>query len=132
MALNTLKILEKFGVKHKEIQARPDDELKAIEMYVRDVHYDVEKLNKMLKQLQRLRAEGRMITDEHARNENLRKQLEIYDRLLVDYEYYEHDADINGIRVKNVAKYYYEQAQKHKLHDWVEKIKKEARWFFDW
>lgn len=121
-----------MGIKHKEIPADPDTDIKAILSYLKDVHYDVEKLQMMLMKLRKLRLEAKMLTDDEARKESVRKQIELYDELLLRYEYYDNDADINGIRVKNIAKYYFEEARKYKFYDLIEKIKKEARWFFDW
>lgn len=132
MALNTLKLWEKLGFKRKEITADPDTDIRAIRVYIEELHYDSEKLLKLLKELQSLRKDAAVLSDEQALAENLRKQIDTYDNLLLRYEYFEQDADINGIRVKNVARHLMEKAKEKKLYTVIDKIKKESRWMFDW
>lgn len=132
MAINTWKIWEWLGFRQREIKADVDTDIDAIVIYLKDVHYDVDELVKMLTRLQKLRNEAQLLVDIALIKENLRKQIELYDRLLLRYEYYDQDAEINGIRIKNIAAQYRDEAQKHKLYDLVEKMKKESRWYFDW
>ena len=132
MAVNTWNLWEWLGWKPHEIFADVDTDVDAIVTYLQDVHYDVDELLKLFTQLQKLRDEAGVLTDERAVKENLRRQIELYDRLFLRYEYYDQDADINGIRVKNIAKQYLDDASRHKLYELSEKMKKESRWYFDW
>jgi 5'-deoxynucleotidase YfbR-like HD superfamily hydrolase len=132
MAVNPLKIFGKFGFKHREINADVDTDIDAVVRYLNDTHYDVEELLKLFKHLVVLRNDFKIITDESAKKENLKKQIELYDELLVRYEYYDHDVEINGIRVKKIAKQFLRQAKSNKLYSLYDKIRKEPRWFFDW
>jgi hypothetical protein len=132
MAINTWKLWEKLGLKPKEIRADITTDLNAINNHLKDITRTTNQIRKYLVTLQKLRKEANMLTDNELRKQNLRKQIEEYDKLLLLYEYYQSDADINGIRVKRVAKYYFERSQKSKLHDVYDKIKKEERWTFDW
>ena len=100
--------------------------------YLKEVHSDVRELLRNFDELKQIRSEHRVLTDEEKKIENLRRQIEIYDRLLLRFEYYTQDADVNAIRVKMVAKSFKEQAQKYKLYASLERMKREPRWFFDW
>ncbi|HLC19335.1 MAG TPA: hypothetical protein VJK72_00310 [Candidatus Nanoarchaeia archaeon] len=132
MAINTWKLWEKLGFKHGEVRASADDDIEAVVTYLKEVHYDVRELLHYFAELKQIRSERRVLTDEEKKIDNLRKQIEIYDRLLLRFEYYTQDADVNAIRVKMVAKFFKEQANKYKLYASLERMKREPRWFFDW
>lgn len=132
IAINTWKLWEWLGLKHKDVYASADDDIDAVMTYLKEVHYDVRELLHQFTELNQIRAERRVLADEEKKMDNLRKQIEIYDRLLLRYEYYTQDADVNAIRVKLVAKFYKEQAKKYKLYASLDRMKRESRWFFDW
>lgn len=125
-------LLEKLGWKPEVVRASTDDDIEAVMTYLKEVHYDVRELMQQFIELKKLRSEKKMLSDEEAKIDNLRKQIEVYDQLLLRYEYYTQDADINAIRVKIIAKHYLHLAKLHKLYASVEKMKRESRWFFDW
>lgn len=132
MAINTWKLWELLGFKKRIEHVDVDKDIDALLMYLKDVPYDVEELLKMFMRLVNLRKEMKLLSDEGARKENLRRQIELYDRLLLRYEEYDEDVIINGIRVKNIATRYVEEAKKNKFYAVLEKMKTETRWYFDW
>ena len=132
MAINTWKIWEKLGLKHKEIPADLGADLRAIVDYLKNAHYDVEELLKMFAEFDKLRKEAKVLTDDKLKPENLKRQIRVFDRLLLRYEFYDHDVEINGQRVKSIAKQLMESAEEKGLTEELDKIKKEARWTFDW
>ncbi|HLC74831.1 MAG TPA: hypothetical protein VJH88_03165 [Candidatus Nanoarchaeia archaeon] len=125
-------LLEKLGWKSKMVHASTDDDIDAVMSYLKDVHYDVRELLQRFTELKKLRSEKKVLSDEEAKLDNLRKQIELYDQLLLRYEYYTQDADINAIRVKIIAKHYVHLAKLHKLYASLEKMRRESRWYFDW
>lgn len=132
MAINTWKLWEWLGFKKRVEHVDVDVDIEALLMYLKDVHYDVDELLKLFARLVKLRKDMKLLSDEDARKENLRRQIELYDRLLLRYEEYDDDAIVNGIRVKNIAKKYVEEAKKNKFYAALEKMRNESRWYFDW
>ncbi len=132
MAVNTLRILEKLGFRHREIAADADTDIGAIVQFLKDTHYDTGSLLKLFASLRELRREAAHLTDEDARRGNLRAQIELFDELLLRYEGYDQDVEINGIRVKKIARQFIEEARNAKLYALLDKIKKDPRWVFDW
>ena len=68
-----------------------------------------------------------------AKKEDLLNLIVRCDKLLELYEYFEADVDVNGERVKKIAKYLKEKAIKENLDEtWTKRMNKEERWNFDW
>ena len=132
MTVNTLRILEKLGFRHREIAADADTDIGAIVQFLKDTHHDTGSLLKLFARLRELRKEAAQLTDEHARRGNLRAQIELFDELLLRYEGYDQDVEINGIRVKRIARQFIEEARDAKLYTLLDKIKKDPQWVFDW
>ena len=132
MAINNWKLLEWLGFKKIVQKEDVDADVEAITAYLEDVHYDVDELLQLFKHLEKLRKEGYVLTDQRAKIENVRKQIEQYDHVLLRFEYYTSDAEVNAVRVKNIAEVFKSEAKKHKLYALLDKMKRETRWFFDW
>ena len=132
MAINTWKIWEKFGLKHREIPADVGADLRAIVDYLKNANYDVKELLKLFIEFDKLRKEAKVLTDEELKVVNLKKRIHVFDRIMLRYEYYDHDVEINGKRAKIIAKQLMEDAEKKGLTEELAKIRKEARWTFDW
>ncbi len=132
MAVNTWKLWEWLGFKKRVEQVDVDKDIEGIVMYLKDVHYDVDELLNLFSRLVKYRKEGKLLTDEDARKENVRRQIELFDKLLLRYEEYDEDAIVNGIRVKNIAGEYVKEAKKHRFYAALDKMRKENRWNFDW
>src|SRR3989338_7657813 len=130
MAINTWKIWKWFGLTSRQITADADTDIEAVMNYLDDVHRDVDSLKEQFRKLKELRREASVLTDKSALSSNMRKQVSLYDQLLLNYEYHDIDTSINAIRVKNVAMHYLEQVKKYKLYDFLDKIKKQSHWFF--
>ena len=132
MAINNLKIWEKIGLKKRQENFDPASDVSAVMTFLDEVHYDVEELQKLFRKLKELRKDAVILTDGDVRRENVRKQIELYDQILLRYQYLATDTALNGIRVKNVAKSYIEDATTQKLFMLIDRVKKEDRWTFDW
>ncbi len=132
MGISTLKLWEKLGFVRRELPADTDTDIEAITTYLDDINHTVETLRKQFRILLELRRDARVLTDENLIKENLAQQVQIYDKLLSNYQYFEIDTDINGIRMKNIAKRYMAETKKHKLYEVLENIKKKDHWIFNW
>lgn len=134
LAISEWKIWSKLGLRMPPQEEKIDvnKDLRAILTFLSDVKYDIAKLSQKFKQLKELRQEAKVLSEEKLRKKNLRKQIQLYDEILIDYEYFVDDADINGQRVKNIAKVLRKKAEEHGFKDLLEKINKKARWVFNW
>ena len=132
MGISTLKLWEKLGFVRRELPADTDTDIEAITTYLDDINHTVETLRKQFRILLELRRDARVLTDENLIKENLAQQVQIYDKLLSNYQYFDIDTDINGIRMKNIAKRYMAEIKKHKLYEVLENIKKKDHWIFNW
>ena len=101
-------------------------------MFLDEVHFDIEELQKLFKQLRELRKDAVVLNDAEVKRENVRKQMEMYDLILLKYQYLATDTAVNGIRVKNIAQSYMDEADRQKLFVLLDRVKKEDRWTFDW
>ena len=90
-----------FQTKKKE----PVDVLKNIQAVIEflgDNRLETEKLLSDLQKLEELEKERR-VAEEGIVQVNLETQAKILDHLLERYQFFQNDADINGIRVKQIA-----------------------------
>ncbi len=132
MAINNLKIWEKIGFKKRQEAFDPARDVTAVMMFLDEVHFDIEELQKLFKQLRELRKDAVVLNDAEVKRENVRKQMEMYDLILLKYQYLATDTAVNGIRVKNIAQSYMDEADRQKLFVLLDRVKKEDRWTFDW
>jgi hypothetical protein len=63
---------------------------------------------------------------------NLETQAEVLDKLLQRYEFFQNDADINGLRLRQIAQHFLNLAQKEGLKDLVKEKKRDLKWRFGW
>jgi hypothetical protein len=132
MAINNWRIWEWIGFRKRRESIDVDADIDAIITYLKEVDGDANRLAKQFAELKKLRKDTSVIVDKNLKTDNLRKQIQLYDQLLLRYEYYTSDAEINAIRVKKIAQDFMSQAKKHKLYAETEKMRKESRWYFDW
>ena len=106
-------------------------DLDAIVEYLEEINYDVKSILPELKKLMELEKE-RKVADSSVTHINLETQASILDKLLEKYEFFQNDADINGLRLKAIANQFLRNAKKHGLTDLVKEKKADQRWKFFW
>lgn len=106
-------------------------DLDAIVEYLEEINYDVKSILPELKKLMELEKE-RKVADSSVTHINLETQASILDKLLEKYEFFQNDADINGLRLKAIANQFLRNAKKHGLTDLVKEKKEDKRWKFFW
>ncbi len=103
----------------------------AIQDSLREVSMESKALLKELGGLEELEKE-RQVARESVIPINLEAQAKVLDILLQRYEFYQNDVDINGIRVKQIAREFLKRAKQAGLKDLVNEKKKDMKWQFDW
>ena len=106
-------------------------DLRAVIDFLSEVNYDAQRLLRMFRELQSLRREYRVLQNEEMKQQNIVKQVNVYDEILDLYHFFEDDADINGHRVKNIAKVLKKAIEKMEDPELVKKTK-DPKWTFNW
>ena len=114
---------EKFNVLH---------DIQTVREFLQDVTVDLKRLNPDLKKLEELETELEVMGSEQLRRVNLQTQVEIIERILENYESFENDVDINGIRIKQISQNFLKQADKWGLVELVNEKKQNPKWKFYW
>lgn len=115
--------------KPKKIDSLND--IEAIIEFLEDVKTDQETLIKNFKSLQELEKESH-VTNKDIIKVNLDAQSKLFDKIIENYEFFQNDVDINGIRVKMLAKNFLKKAKKAELDNIVKEKKKSMLWKFQW
>jgi len=92
---------------------------------------DVKKLLPELEKLQELVKE-REVAAGGLIQVNLKTQAKVLDSILQQYEFFENDIDINGLRLKQIAQQFLQHAEKAGLKDLVKEKKQQAQWKMLW
>ena len=106
-------------------------DLDAITEFLGEVQYDTKELLAQFKKLKELEKEYN-IAASGILHINLETQAKLLDRLLERYEFFENDVDINGLRVKIIAKEFLKRASKAGMTDLVRQKEKDKRWMMLW
>jgi hypothetical protein len=106
-------------------------DIQAILEFLDEAKQDIRQLQKTLKQLEELEKE-RQVADSGVLQINLSSQIKQFDKLLEEYEYFQNDTDINGIRVKHLAKKLLKYAEQAGMKDVVKKKQQESKWKMMW
>lgn len=106
-------------------------DIQAIQDSLKEAPRESKALLPELQKLEELERE-RQVARESVIPINLEAQAKILDNLLQRYEYYQNDVDINGIRVKQMAREFLKKAKLAGLKDLVNEKKKDMKWQFDW
>ncbi|MBT4651524.1 hypothetical protein HOC13_03300 [Candidatus Woesearchaeota archaeon] len=132
MAINEWKVWKKVGwVKEEEKIVKVEDDLRAVADFLSVLESDARELITLLTRMKDLVREEKTISTDLKRD-NLEHQVQLLDELLKRYEFFQNDADINGIRVKEIGKDLLKKLKDNGLVElWREK-KKDFRWSFDW
>ena len=104
---------------------------KAIIDFLLGMDYDREHILRLFKKFLELRLDYHAITDEEVKLKNLRQQITIFDQLIQSYSFFQADNDINGNRVKQIAKALKQMAVKSGEPDLLA-ITSKLQWKFDW
>ncbi len=84
-----------------------------------------------LKKLQELEKE-RHVANQGLLQINLETQAKVIEKILKHYEFFQNDVDINGIRVKQIAREFLRKAEEAGLKDLVKEKKKSHDWKLHW
>ncbi|HLC88994.1 MAG TPA: hypothetical protein VJG49_03080 [Candidatus Nanoarchaeia archaeon] len=117
----------------KEPEPKEDSikDLTVIVEYLEDINDEAKLLLPELKKLEELETE-RQVASSGLAQVNLEAQAVILDKILKEYGFFQNDVDINGIRIRQVAKEFLKQAKKAGLKDLVKEKEKDNNWKFNW
>ncbi len=127
--MNWWNKLFKKKVKSKKVDVLND--LEAVKDFLTSLSRDVKPLLIEIKKLEELEKEY-SVAESGIIQVNLETQAKILDKLLQHYEFFQSDADINGLRVKMVTKEFLKRASQHGLKDLVKEKKKNRVWLLHW
>ena len=132
MALYEQKWWQKlFKREHHEPKEDALHDIDAIREFLKGAKEDVRALLPLLEKLEELERE-RQVASDSILPVNLKAQAKIFDELLQHYEFFQNDADINGIRVKRMARELLNHAARAELDTLVREKKQDMKWTFDW
>jgi len=106
-------------------------DIEAISEFLVEVQRDISELQKLLPEFAELEKEG-SVADKRLLKTNYQSQSKMLDDLLEKYEYFQTDTDINGLRLKNIAREFLRRAKKEGQDDIVDSKKENHRWMFGW
>jgi hypothetical protein len=115
---------------HKE-QMDVVKDVQAIGEFLISSKRDTEKMVKQVGELEELEKEH-LVASEGILQINVDAQIKLMEKLLEEYEFYQSDVDINGLRLKRIAKHLLREAEKAGMHDLVKEKKKDQKWQFWW
>tara|TARA_Y100000031_G_C7963602_1_gene267105 strand:- start:159 stop:554 length:396 start_codon:yes stop_codon:yes gene_type:complete len=106
-------------------------DLQAMQDFLEDMADERSKLIEQIAKLKELEKE-RQVAEAGIVQVNIETQAEILEKILQRYEFFQNDVDINGIRIKRVAKELLQHAKKAGLNDLVKENQKKPMWKFYW
>lgn len=104
---------------------------KAIADFLLDSSHDRERLLKLIKKFLELRLEYRTLLTDEMKNKNIEHQINLFDEIISAYSFFQEDADVNGNRIKQIAKVLREAALKSNNEALINKTN-DLKWRFDW
>ncbi|MEK6937748.1 MAG: hypothetical protein AABX04_01760 [Nanoarchaeota archaeon] len=132
MSLNEKKWWKKlFKKEHHKEQIDTVTDIQAMGEFLIGFRKDNEKLTKLLGELEELEKE-RLVATEGVVQMNIDAQVHLLEKLLEQYDFFQNDADINGLRLKRIANHLLKEAEKAGMHDLVKEKKKNPKWQFWW
>lgn len=123
-----MKLFKKEAVEKKTSSM---GNIQAVLDFLDEAHQEISSLKPLVKQIEELEEE-RVIATEDLVVVNLQTQAEILDKILGQYEFFQNDADINGIRVKRMASAFLNHAKEAGLHELVKKKLEDKKWAEGW
>ncbi len=131
MAIYEQRWWKKIFTPQKEGHTDVVNDIEAIQECLKDVTEEVRSLLPLLEELEELEKE-RQVAKSGVIKINLETQAKILDSVLEKYEFFQNDVDINGLRVKKIAKQVLKEARKEGLKELVAEKEKNMHWTFDW
>ncbi len=126
MAINEWKIWKKVGIVKEEVEeVKVKDDLKAVISFLKEM--DVGKLVEKLERMQEMVKEEGVVED-GLKEDNLKKQIELFDEVLRAYDFFEDDADVNGLRLQKIGGELLREAKEKGMTDLVKEKKKDIKW----
>ena len=126
MAINEWKIWKKTGiVKEDEEEVKVKDDLDAVITFLKEM--DVKVLISKLEQMREMAKEEDVVED-GLKAENLEKQIGLFDEILRAYDFFEEDADVNGLRLQKIGNELLKKAKERGMGDLVKEKKKDIKW----
>ncbi|MBI2112258.1 hypothetical protein HYT52_01860 [Candidatus Woesearchaeota archaeon] len=116
-----------FKKEEEKKKSETPENIEAIQDFLNEIPQSVKTIKELLKSLKELEYERQVATPSLARV-NLEAQADIIEKLIDQYEFFQDDADINGIRVKRIAHEYLFQAKKIGLNKLVKEKKRDLKW----
>ena len=120
-----------FKKKVHEPQVNAVEDIEAVGEFMLSADKDCKAIIKLLEELEELERE-RHVASSGVLQVNLNAQAELLEELLGHYADFQNDVDINGLRIKKVAKHFLREAEKAGLKDLVKDKKHDPRWMFWW
>ncbi len=127
MAINEWKIWKKLGLSKEktEEEIKVKDDLGAIIAFLREI--DVKKLIFQLEKMKEISKEEGVIKED-LKKSNLEKQIKFFDDILQRYDFFQNDADINGLRLKKIGKDLLKKAKEQGMSELVKEKNTDLRW----
>jgi len=112
--------------KRKKQRVNPEKELKATIDFLKNSPSDIKQLSKLVNVVDTLRKSRQT-------NNDLKREIKEFDKLLKVYRFFQDDVDITGERIKRIARLLKKEAEENKLEqEWQNYIKNDENWNFDW
>ncbi len=127
MAINEWKIWRKLKItKEKEAEeVKVKDDLSAVISFLKEI--DVKELARKLEIMKDMVKEGKVVGEE-LKSENLDKQINLFDEILRDYDFFVNDADINGLRLRKIGGELLRKAKEAGMDELVKGKKTDIKW----
>ncbi|MEK6863520.1 MAG: hypothetical protein AABW53_02385 [Nanoarchaeota archaeon] len=120
-----------LGRRKPEKKVNVSADIDALVEFLADIPYDAKELLAKFKKLQELEKEYEMASS-GILHINLETQAKLLDKLLEQYEFFENDVDVNGLRMKLIAREFLKRASKAGMSDLVRQKEKDKRWMMLW
>ncbi|MAF99485.1 MAG: hypothetical protein CMH61_02635 [Nanoarchaeota archaeon] len=127
MAINEWRI---WGKKKSQLVDIPKD-LDAISEFLSDIENDIKKLKGDVANAQMLFNEAKVV-EARLLDKNLTHHIEVMDNVVKDYEIFQSDVNVNGLRVKKIARELIRRAKERGLLDLAREKWKDSRWRGNW
>ena len=127
MAINEWNVWKKLGMVNKEEieETKVKDDLNAVIGFLKEIDVN-ELVNKLERMKDIVREEG--VVEEGLKVENVERQIELLDEILQAYNFFQNDADINGLRLKKIGKELLRKAKEGGMVDLVKEKKNDIKW----
>ena len=115
--------------KRKKLDIHND--ISAIIDFLENLNLDKDSIIKELKLLTDLETEYGIAKDGIIQV-NLQTQAKAIEKLIQDYEYFQNDVDINGLRIKMIAEEFLKRVKKAGMKDMLKEKKESPVWKMQW